>query len=101
MVYVALRNGKTSTVRLADYQERQQCPDGDMAAAFERAQDLGAMFTGSSTSFIDVFVTRITQQHRLLTAGDNNGELLDSSTLDLAHQQICPRSLKRLNVDSP
>lgn len=45
-----------------------------MAAAFERAQDLGAMFTESSTSFIDVFVTRITQQHRLLTAGDNNGE---------------------------
>jgi hypothetical protein len=77
MVYVALRNGKTSIVLVADYQERQQCPEGDMAAAFERAQDLGAMFTESSTSFIDVFVTRITQQHRLLSSGDNNGKLLD------------------------
>ena len=45
-----------------------------MTAAFERAQDLGAMFTDSSTSFIDVIVTRITQQHRLLTASDNSGE---------------------------
>ena len=71
---------------LADCQERQQCPDDDMAAAFERAQDLGAMFTESSTSFIDVFVTRITQQHRLLISGDNKGELFESRKLDQAHQ---------------
>jgi hypothetical protein len=75
---VALRNGKCPTIMLANYQERQQCPDGDMAAAFERAQDLGAMFTDSSTSFIDVFVTRITQQHRLLTAGNNSGKPFES-----------------------
>ena len=86
MVYVALRNGKTSTVRLADYQERQQCPDSDMSAAFERAQDLGAMFTESSTSFIDVFVTRITQQHRLLTASDNSGKPFESWEVNVPHQ---------------
>ena len=101
MVDVTIRNGKSSTVMLADYQERQHCPDGDMSAAFERAQDLGAMFTDSSTSFIDVFATRITQQHRLLNAGDNHGKFFESRMPDLAHQQISPRSLKRLNEDSP
>ena len=100
MVHVTSRDGKIPTFVLADCQERQQCPDGDMAAAFERAQDLGAMFTESSTSFIDVFVTHITQQHRLLTAGDNSGKTVKSQILDLAHQQISLRSLKRLNVDS-
>jgi hypothetical protein len=86
MVDVTLRNGKSSTVTLADYQERQQCPDGDMAAAFERAQDLGAMFTDSSTSFIDVFVTRITQQHRLLSSSDNSGEPVKLYVVNAAHQ---------------
>jgi hypothetical protein len=44
-----------------------------MTAAFERAQDLGAMFTEGSTAFIDVFVCRAAQQYRLLTAEGENG----------------------------
>lgn len=59
---------------LADLQERQQCLETDMSAAFDRAQDLGAMFTAGSTSFIDVFVTRAAQQYRLLAASNNEGE---------------------------
>jgi hypothetical protein len=50
-----------------DNKERQNCSPEDMADAFERAQDLGAMFTEGSTAFVEVFVTRAAQLHRLMT----------------------------------
>ena len=58
-----------------DDQERQQCPESDMSTAFDRAQDLGAMFTENSTSFVDVFVARVSQQYRFLMADEREGEL--------------------------
>jgi hypothetical protein len=62
-----------------DNQERQQCPDSDMSAAFDRAQDLGAMFSEGSTSFVELFVARVAQQHRLLTA--DNGTSFTSTVV--------------------
>jgi hypothetical protein len=76
----------------ADCQERQQCPDSDMTAAFDRAQDLGAMFTGASTSFVEVFVTRLAQQHRLLTAEGISGKPAQSSVDHYAHTKTSLRS---------
>lgn len=70
-----------------------------MAAAFERAQDLGAMFSDTSMSFVDVFVTRVAQQFRMLIEAGDNGKSSCTRVIDSAHLQISPRSWRLLSVD--
>ena len=82
-----------------DYQERQQRPESDMSAAFDRAQDLGAMFTDGSTSFIDVFVARAAQQYRFLTADNSSGKRkLDYFLAYTDKGQTSPRSSRLPNA---